>query len=94
LADWKVSGGSIECNAPPLQRQQTFSVQQQKSARRLSWLEVIANWPLERLVGFWLGMILIFGVIYWLAGIGMGWGLQAGSSIVHRMSADSPQQLL
>jgi len=46
-------------------------------------LEVIANWPLERLVGFWLGMILIFGVIYWLAGIGMGWGLQAGSSIVH-----------
>jgi hypothetical protein len=83
LADWKVSGGSIECNAPPVATLATFSVQQQKSARRLSWLEVIANWPLERLVGFWLGMILIFGVIYWLAGIGMGWGLQAGSSIVH-----------
>jgi len=44
---------------------------------------MVANWPLERLVGFWLGMILIFGVIYWLAGIGMGWGLQAGSSVVH-----------
>jgi hypothetical protein len=83
LADWKVSGGSIECNAPPVATPATFSVQQQKSARRLSWLEVIANWPLERLVGFWLGMILIFGVIYWVAGIGMGWGLQAGSSIVH-----------
>ena len=67
----------------PVATPATFSVQQQKSARRLSWLEVIANWPLERLVGFWLGMILIFGVIYWLAGIGMGWGLQAGSSIVH-----------
>jgi hypothetical protein len=61
LADWKVSGGSIECNAPPVATPATFSVQQQKSARRLSWLEVIANWPLERLVGFWLGMILIFG---------------------------------
>ena len=78
-----MSGGSIECNAPPVATPATLSVQQQKSARRLSWLEVIANWPLERLVGFWLGMILIFGVIYWLAGIGMGWGLQAGSSIVH-----------
>jgi potassium channel LctB len=62
---------------------ETFSVHQQKSARRLSWLEIVANWPLERLVGFWLGMILIFGVIYWLAGIAMGWGLQAGSSVVH-----------
>lgn len=78
-----MSGGSIECNAPPVATPATFSGQQQKSARRLSWLEVIANWPSERLVGFWLGMILIFGVIYWLAGIGMGWGLQAGSSIVH-----------
>src|SRR5690242_2736124 len=44
---------------------------------------MVVNWPLERLVGFWLGMILIFGVIYWLAGIGMGWGLQAGISVVH-----------
>jgi potassium channel LctB len=44
---------------------------------------VLANWPLERLVGFWLGMIVIFGIIYWLAGIGMGWGLQAGSVEVH-----------
>jgi potassium channel LctB len=83
LADWKESGGSIECNTPSVAMPQTFSVHQQKSAHRLSWLEVVANWPLERLVGFWLGMILIFGVIYWLAGIGMGWGLQAGSSVVH-----------
>jgi Ion channel len=83
LADWKDHGGAIECNAPsvvlpemPLRRRQTI-------IRHLSWLEVLADWPLERLVGFWLGMILIYGVIYWLAGIGMGWGLQAGSSVVH-----------
>jgi len=83
LADWKESGGSIECNTPPVATPETFSIHQQRLARRLSWLEMVANWPLERLVGFWLGMILIFGVIYWLAGIGMGWGLQAGSSVVH-----------
>jgi len=54
----------------------------QNITRRLSWLEILANWPLERLVGFWLGMIVVFGLIYWLAGLGMGWGLQAGNHIV------------
>ena len=43
---------------------------------------MLANWPLERLVAFWLGMIVIFGVVYWLAGITMGWGLRAGTSEV------------
>jgi hypothetical protein len=47
--------------------------------RHLSALEILANWPLERLIGIWLGMIVVFGLIYWLAGIGMGWGLQAGN---------------
>lgn len=27
-------------------------------------------------------MILVFRLIYWLAGIGMGWGLQAGNNAV------------
>lgn len=51
-------------------------------AGHLSWLESIANWPLKRLIGLWLGMIVVFGVVYWLAGIGMGWGLQAGGAAV------------
>lgn len=52
------------------------------TARHLSWLETVANWPLQRLIGLWLGMIVVFGVVYGLAGIGMGWGLQAGGATV------------
>jgi potassium channel LctB len=52
------------------------------AARHLSWLEIVANWPLRRLIGLWLGMIIVFGVGYWLAGIGMGWGLQVGGAAV------------
>ena len=82
MADWKDSGGPIECAASVIATPQTRTSEQQILARRLSWLEVVANWPLERLVGFWLGMIVVFGVIYWLAGISMGWGLQAGNAEV------------
>jgi hypothetical protein len=52
------------------------------TSRRLSWLELLANLSLEKLVGLWLCMILVFGLVYWLAGIGMGWGLQAGNNAV------------
>lgn len=50
--------------------------------RHASCLEVVANWPLERLIGLWLGMIVVFGAIYGFAGVGMGWGLQAGGAAV------------
>ena len=83
LADWKDHGEAIDCNTPSVVPPEMRSSRQQRIVRHLSWLEVLADWPLERLVGFWLGMILIYGVIYWLGGIGMGWGLQAGSSVVH-----------
>src|SRR5919109_3600142 len=82
MADWKESGGHIECNAPGVAMPQIRSSERQMPGRRLSWLEVLASWPLERLIGCWLGMILGFGIIYWLAGISMGWGLQAGSAEV------------
>jgi ion channel len=82
MADWKDSGGPIGCATPVIATPQTRTSEQQILTRRLSWLEVLANWPLERLVGFWLGMIVVFGVIYWLAGISMGWGLQAGGAEV------------
>jgi potassium channel LctB len=83
LADWKDHGGAIECNAPPVALAETRAIRQQTVASRLSWLEVLANWPLERLVGFWVGMILVFGIIYWLAGINMSGGLKAGNNDVH-----------
>ena len=82
LSDWKDSGGSIECNNAVAANPEERLAEPQGIARRLSWLEVLADWPLERLVGFWLGMILVFGVVYWLAGMGMGWALHAGNSEV------------
>jgi len=52
------------------------------AGNRLSWLETIANFSLERLIFVWLGMIVVFGLIYWVAGFGMGMGLQAGPNLV------------
>jgi Ion channel len=37
---------------------------------------------LDRLVFFWLGMILVLGFVYWGSGIVMGWGLQNGNASV------------
>ena len=54
-------------------------------AGRASWasaLDKLANWPLEQLIGFWLGIIIFFGLLYWIAGVGMGWGLQAGNTLI------------
>lgn len=81
MADWTENGGAVEpvgttATAP------MSSVAPAGGSHRLSWLEVIANLSLETLVGIWLGMIVVFGLIYWLAGVGMGWGLQAGNVAV------------
>lgn len=77
MADWAENGGAVEqvetTTAP------VSSIAPARASHRLSWLEVVANFSLEKLVGIWLGMIVVFGLIYWLAGIGMGWGLQAGN---------------
>jgi potassium channel LctB len=82
MEDWVESGGPVEKlervnSTRPSVRHAPLAV-----AKHLSALEILANWPLERLIGFWLGMIVVFGLIYWLAGISMGWGLQAGNVAV------------
>jgi hypothetical protein len=82
MADWLEQGAPIEKSAAMIEATPVRSSARQNITRRLSWLEILANWPLERLVGFWVGMIIVFGVTYWLAGIGMGWGLQAGNAEV------------
>ena len=82
MADWVTSGGPVERSNPPAETSQARSSVRRNVPRRLSWLEILANWPLERLIGFWIGMILVFGLIYWITGISMGWGLQAGNVAV------------
>ncbi len=82
MAEWTKCGAPIEKDTPTITPSGIRLSERESVPRRFSWLEILANWPLERLVGFWLGMIVVFGVIYWLAGIGMGWGLQAGNAEV------------
>lgn len=79
MADWAEHGGPVEKTAPAGATIPLNSIVPARTLRRLSWLEILAGWSLERLVAIWLGMILLFGLIYWAAGIGMGWGLQVGS---------------
>ena len=78
MADWAEHGGVVDKIDAPAASAPVRSLAKDGTVRRLSWLERLANLSLETLVGLWLGMILLFGLIYWAAGIGMGWGLQVG----------------
>jgi hypothetical protein len=85
MAEWVENGGPVEKLEPVTAMPRTGQTVQTSISRTSSWsgfLDLLANWSLERLVGFWLGMILVFGLVYWGAGISMGWGLQAGSVAV------------
>lgn len=77
MADWLEHGGAV-APLPP-----AAAAAQAASSPGLLWLEVVANFSLATLVGVWLGMIAVFGLLYWLAGIAMGWGLQAGNAAVN-----------
>lgn len=82
MADWEESGTPVERVEGLSPTAQATSTARPVSARRVSWtnwLDILANWPLQRLVGFWLGIIIVFGFIYWVASAGMGWGLKAGN---------------
>jgi hypothetical protein len=82
MADWIENGGPVEKMELPEFNPSTRQITRAQTLRTWSWsgwLDVLANWPLDRLVFFWLGMILAFGLVYWGAGIAMGWGLQAGN---------------
>jgi hypothetical protein len=82
MADWTEAGAVIDRMDAPALAVPVESPGRLGTSRQLSWLEKFVNLSLSKLVGIWLGTILVFGLIYWLAGIGMGWGLQAGNSAV------------
>ena len=82
MADWTENGGPLEQqNRPALPLSNGLSAAPTQT-NRLPWLETLANLSLERLIAVWFGMILVFGLIYWIAGVGMGMGLQAGTHLV------------
>ncbi len=85
MAEWVESGGPVEKSEPVTAIPGPGQIVQTSISHQSSWtgfLDLVANWSLERLIGFWLGMILVFGLVYWGAGISMGWGLQAGNVAV------------
>ena len=53
MADWLEHGAAVEKSAALIEAPPVRSSARQNIRRRLSWLEISANWPLERLVGFW-----------------------------------------
>lgn len=82
MADWAENSGAIERSNATSAAPRVSSASPSKDPRRLSWLERLATLSLEKLVGVWFGMIVAFGLVYWAAGIAMGWGLQAGNTPV------------
>jgi potassium channel LctB len=82
MADWVEHGGPVASSDQESAPAPASRAAAAKIRPGVSWLEALANFSLERLIAIWLGMILVFGLIYWAAGIGMGMGLQAGSSAV------------
>ncbi len=85
MADWAENGGPIEKidleTAPGRLRR----LNRRESPLRTPWtksLDLLAGWSLEQLIAFWLGMILCFGLMYWVAAAGLGGGLKAGNSTV------------
>jgi len=84
MADWIESGGAVARVETAAENQPMRSIRANE-AGRASWasaLDKLANWPLEQLIGFWLGIIIFFGLLYWIAGVGMGCGLQAGNTLI------------
>ena len=82
MVDWVEKDGPLEKIDVPVADAAPRHFVRAEASKTWSWsrwLEMLANWPLDRLVFFWLGMILAFGFVYWGAGIGMGWGLQTGN---------------
>ena len=85
MADWAASGGPVEkidSQVAMISASATIGTTPPRNASWSGWLNILANWPLDRLVLFWLGMILAFGLIYWGAGGVMGWGLQSANAPV------------
>ncbi|MFN8546373.1 MAG: potassium channel family protein [Candidatus Binatia bacterium] len=92
LADWQESGGALEGGGPPasepplvvpLRRTPTA-----QGTRRQHWANValmaIESWPTGPLLRLWLAMIVLCGVVYWLASVLPGQGLVANGTPVTR----------
>lgn len=85
MADWAENGGPIEKIDLETAPGRPKRLNHRQPPLRTPWtksLDLLAAWSLEQLIGFWLGMILCFGLMYWVAAAGLGSGLKAGNGTV------------
>jgi hypothetical protein len=87
MTDWQANGGPLEQSNLLAAQAPGNPIEVSDAPHRLSWLEKVANFSLEKLIVIWFGMIIVFGLTYWIAGVGMGMGLQAGNNVI---KADGP----
>ena len=67
MADWVENGGAVEKVEVPVIAEVARRNGQSASGWRISWsnwLDILANWSLQQLICFWLGIIIVFGFIY------------------------------
>lgn len=84
MADWAENGGPIEkIDLEAATRRPTrLNHREPIRARWAKSPDLLAGWSLKGLIGFWLGMIFCFGLMYWLAATGIEGGLKAGNGTV------------
>lgn len=85
MADWMEHRGPVATLQPSGVQGRLANVVKRARPGRLSWsaaVDVLANCSMEQLLSFWLGMILACGLIYWVAGLAIERGLQAGDAAV------------
>lgn len=85
MADWAENGGPIEKIELETVPGRLRRLNHREPPLRTPWtksLDLLAGWSLEQLIGFWLGMILCFGLMYWVSAAGLGGGLKAGNGTV------------
>jgi hypothetical protein len=85
MSDWTENGGLVDTASLRSAPVTPSAKKDSSQPMRLSWstaLDVLGQWSIDKLFLFWLAMIVVFGFIYWVAGLGMGYGLQSGGNAV------------
>jgi Ion channel len=85
MSDWVENGGPVDTEDPRGSPVTAVPKRDPSQPMRVSWsmaLDVLGQWSIDKLSLFWLAMVVAFGFIYWIAGLGMGYGLQAGGNAV------------
>lgn len=87
MAEWTEQNGPIEgTSAAESLSRETARRDRPALAPRRNWLisliDALGDCPIGKLLLIWLGMIVVFGFVYWAAGAWFGEGLRVGAAPV------------